>query len=247
MPTQKSRLTKTEEQEYRRCLSFLEKRRIRIGPAGDPSPKPERLILEPINHGFARCLELPWDQVVVVAPVRMTVLTGGMLIVDCRMTTPWDDSLLELEHPEEWECYNNLIDGLQPLSLEVLNHQLTSHLPLPRREVEGVIFAKGGSKVPPERPDGTPIKVELLLRDEAGNEICAEFGVKLDRSLKRDWEERHEKQLAGWQVSDRTGLFGPNQRQPAGQKNASPEKPSSSREPAAALSQPVTQETRRPN
>ena len=51
------------------------------------------------------------------------------------------------------------------------------HLPLPRREVEGVIFAKGGSKVPPERPDGTPIKVELLLRDEAGNEICAEFGV----------------------------------------------------------------------
>ena len=70
MPTQRLRKLKaTEDQEYRHCLSFLEKRRIGIGAAGDPSPKPDRLILEPINHGFARCFELPWGQVVVVAPV----------------------------------------------------------------------------------------------------------------------------------------------------------------------------------
>ncbi len=84
MPTQRSRLTKTEEQEYRDRLSCLEKRRIRIGSAGDPSPEPDRLILEQIDHGFARLFELPSGEVAVVVPARMTVLTSGMLITDCR-------------------------------------------------------------------------------------------------------------------------------------------------------------------
>ena len=83
----------------------------------------------------------------------MTVAISGILITDREMITPWDDDYpLDLGDPEEWESYRDVIDGLLPLSPTVLNDCLTNGLPLPRRQVEGVIIAQRLDLCSPRMP-----------------------------------------------------------------------------------------------
>ena len=49
MPTQKLKLTETEDQEHRARLMRLKKLGIPIGCADDPSPEPDRLTVEQIQ------------------------------------------------------------------------------------------------------------------------------------------------------------------------------------------------------
>jgi len=204
MTRQKLKLT---DQECRARLLRLKQLGIPIGSAADPSPEPDRLILEQIDHEFARLYELPSGAIAVVVPARMTVLTPGMLIMDRGMTTPWDDCLLELEDPEEWESYKDVIDWLRPLSPKVLNRWLTSGIPLRPRQLEGVILANGWREVPPRCHDETLVKVELLLWDERRNEIRVEFGVRVDRTLLRKYERQLAERRESAPLTKRRGLF----------------------------------------
>jgi len=70
MPTQKSRLTKTEDQGYRARLVRLEKMGFAVGSAGHPSPEPDRIILEQILHDFGRIYDLPSGAVAVACLPR---------------------------------------------------------------------------------------------------------------------------------------------------------------------------------
>jgi hypothetical protein len=110
-----------------------------------------------------------------------------------------------------------------------------------------VIIAHGQSSIPSKYHDESPVTVELLLRDERRKELSFDFGVRVDRSMKHEWERRQREQLERSRWTKRTGLFGPDRRQPRDQKSVSPEKPSSSRKLAVSITQPVTQETRKPN
>lgn len=189
MPTHKSRLTKTQDQEYRARLSRLEEIGIPIGCAEDPSLEPDRLILEQIQHDFARLHELPAGAVAVVVPVRMTVLTSGILIRGLGLMTGLDDDPLDVSDPEGWPSYEDVIDWF-PFSPKVLNHRLTNGVPLRHCQVEGVIIANGWSAVPPQWHDEALVKVELLFTDERRHEMSFVFGVRVDRSLKRQYERR---------------------------------------------------------
>jgi hypothetical protein len=77
MPTRQSRLTKTEDREYRSQLLQLGDMGIPTGHADNASPEPERFAFEQIDHGFARLYELPAGAVAVVAPARLTVWISG--------------------------------------------------------------------------------------------------------------------------------------------------------------------------
>ena len=217
MPVRKSRLTKIERQEYRARLLRLKGRSIPIGSADDPSPEPDRLILEQIQPGFARLYELPSGEAAVVVPARITVLTSGMVITDHEITTGLDDWPLDFSDPNEWPYYQDVIGGLLPYSPALLNDWLTSGLPLRSRQVEGVIIANGWISVPPECHDEKLVTGELLLRDERSNEICFKFAVRVDRSLKRMYERR---QRESRERLTKRGLFGPAAGQPGNQKNA---------------------------
>ena len=247
MPTKRSRLTKTEEQEYRTRLSWLEKMSIPIGPAGDPSPEPDRVTFEQTWDELARIYELPSGAVAVVVPAKMIVLKSGILITDVAMMTPWDDSPLDLWDPEESSDCQGVIGSLYHSPPTLLNPYLERELPLDVRQVEGVIIAHGQSSIPSKYHDESPVTVELLLRDERRKELSFDFGVRVDRSMKHEWERRQREQLERSRWTKRTGLFGPDRRQPRDQKSVSPEKPSSSRKLAVSITQPVTQETRKPN
>ncbi len=214
---------KLSDQEYREGVLQLKKLGIPIGSAPDPSPRPDRLILEPIQAGFARLFELPAGEVAVVAPFRMTVLTAGTLITDLQMMTDLDDEPLELEDPEEWNCYRDVMDWLY-FSTEVLNRQLTSGIPLRPCRMEGVILASGRSVVPPRFHDEMPVRAQLLLRDERLNEVCVSFKVRVDRSLKLKYERFQARRRERMRPNARgTGIFGPNAGPLRGKSCVSPE------------------------
>jgi hypothetical protein len=247
MPTKRSRLIKTEEQEYRTRLSWLEKMSIPIGAAGDPLSEPDRLTFEQTWDELARIYELPSGAVAVVAPAKMIVLKSGILITDVAMMTPWDDFPLDLWDPEESSDYQGVIGSLYHSPPRFLNPYLKRELPLDVRQVEGVIIAHGYSSFPSQYHDESPVTVELLLRDERRKELRFDFGVRVDRSLKREYERRQRERREFARSTKGGGLFAPNRGQPGDQKSVSPEKPSSSRKLAVSITQPVTQETRKPN
>lgn len=200
----KMRLTKSEEQDYRVRLLLLEELGIPIGSAPDPAPEPDRLIIEQIDREFARLYELPSGEIALVATARMTIRTSGILITHREITTSLDDYPLELSDPTGWKYYQDVIDSL-PYSPKNLSRWLTSSLPLRPCQVQGVIIANGWTRVPPECRDETTVRMELFIRDERSNEIGTEFELRLDRSLKRRYESRRQRQ--GTTLLNRAGLY----------------------------------------
>jgi hypothetical protein len=224
MPTRKLRLTKTEAQEHRTHLLRLEQRGIPIGYAGDPSPEVDRFTLKQIEHGFARIYELPSGAVAVVAPAKLTVRISGLLFTDHELRLPWDDFPLQLSDPEENPDYQQLITWLPHYSPpKILNRLLTPEVPLRPSQVQGVIFAEGWTDVPPECHDESLVTVELLLRDERRNEFCFEFGVRMDRSVKREYERRQRERHERTRSTRGGGLYGPAGGQLGDQKSVSQE------------------------
>jgi len=192
MPTHKSKLTRTEDQDYRDRLARLEKMGFQVGSASPLPAEPDRIILKQILHEFGKIYELPSGAVAVVAPAKLIVPISGILPLACEMMIPWDDFPLELSDPTESIHYRKLIDEFPYHRTELLNHWLTSTTPLSRRQVEGVIVAEGWTSFPPKYHDETLVPVKLLLRDERGDEMCWPFGVRVDRGLKRQYERRQQ-------------------------------------------------------
>ncbi len=170
-------------------LLRLEQLGVPVGRVADPSPEPERLILKQIEDGFARLYELPSGEIAVVIPSEITVLMSGLLIIDRELTTSLDDFPLEFTEPTEWEPYKSVIDEY-PYPSENLTYLLTSRFPLRPCQRRGVIIANGWSAISPQYHENTRLTAQLFLRDERQNEICAEFVVRLDRSLKLRYERK---------------------------------------------------------
>jgi len=210
MATQRLKLTNTEHRQHHASLVRLKQLGIPIGSDDDPSPEPDRLVLAQLPHEPARLYEFLSDEVGVVVPVRMTVLTSGMLITDPEIRTGLYDRPLDFSD-STWDRYQEVIDTLC-FPLPVLNRRLTSGVPLRRCQVEGVIIANGWSEVPPQWHDETPVKVELFLRDERRTEICSQFAVRLDRSLKRKYEWFQARQRENMRLKKQSGgLFAPKE------------------------------------
>jgi hypothetical protein len=222
MPAQRLKLIKTEDQEHRARLSRLEQLRIPIGQVGDPSHEPDRLILEQAEHECASIYELPLGEVAVVVPAKMHVLNSGILITDVAMMMPWDDWPLDLWKPEgKSNYYDELIGRLYHFPPRLLNPYLKSELPLDVRQVDGVIIARGYSSIPSKFHDESPVTVELLLMDKRRNELCFEFGVRVDRSVMRECKRKQLERCEFARTRGR-GLYEPKVGgRPADQKSVS--------------------------
>jgi len=234
MPTQRLRLTKTDDREYRDSLSLLEKMDIPIGCSVDPRQEPDRFTLEQTENEVASIYELPLDEVAVIVPAMMTILKSGILITDVAMMTPWEDWPLELWDPEENSNYQDVIRGLSQLPPTALNRWLTSAAPLRPRRAEGVIIAHGYISVPRECRDGTLVTVQLSLRDERRHELSFDFGVRVDRSIMRKRERQKRERLAFARSARGTGLFGPKRGQP-GDEESVPHQANIQRPPEIAV------------
>jgi hypothetical protein len=209
MPKQKLKLTKTEDQEYGARLLRLEEIGIQAGSVCHPSPEPDRLTLEQIEHDFARIYELPSGMVAVVVPVKIVVLVSGILITDFAITIPRIDCPLELSDPAENKYYPDLIDQLPYTytGVTLLNDYLTSGVPLRPRQVKGVIIAEGWTSVPTGLHDDMLEKVELSMQDERHNELCFDFQVRGDSTLLLRYQRLQRKHYERIRLAKAGGLF----------------------------------------
>jgi hypothetical protein len=209
MPTQKLR-TKTERQQYRSRLARLEQMGIPIGHAVDCPPEAERITFDQTEYEIPKLYELPWGEVAVLVPAKMTVLRSGLLITEVAVKTPWDDWPLELWASEDSPYYQDLIGFLYHSPPTVLNAWLEPEVPLRPRRTQGVIIAGGYVDVPAECRDEEVVRVELLLRDQRRNEFCFDFGVEVDRRFMREYERRRQqRQLELARSTGGGGLFAP--------------------------------------
>ncbi len=213
----------SERQEYRSRLLELEKLGVRIGRDSDLWSEPNRIILEQNLPPLAGIYELPSGMVVVIVPAKLTLL-AGILLRDAEMTTPWDLPL-ELSVPEGNSYYQNLMNELAH-SPQILNHWLTHHAPVSRRQEEGVIIAHGWGSVPSKCHDEMLITVKLFFIDEQGDEICFDFNVRVDRSLRRRYE-RQQRERKGARLTERVPLFKRKDKQAGDEKGFGRKTPSS--------------------
>jgi hypothetical protein len=241
MTTQRSRVAKMEDREYRARLSRLEKLGIPVGCAVDARHEPKRLAFEQTPYEFARIYELPLDEVAVIVPAKMTILKSGILITDVAMKTPWDDCPLELSNLEGRPYYQYLIGRLYHSPPELLSPWLERDVPLRPRRVEGVIIAYGYVSVPPQCHDETLVTVQLLLEDEGRNQLSFGFGVRVDRSVMRRCE-RQQRQRREFARSVKGGdLF-----EPKGGRLRDPESVSREKQPQAGGEHDATGGARTP-
>ena len=222
MPTQRLKSTKAEDQENRIRLSRLEKMGIPIGPADDPSYEPDRLTIEQTEDELARIYELPLGEVGVVVPALMIILKSGVLITHFAMMTPWDDPQLDLWDPEENSSYyKQLTSSSYHFPLSLLNPYLKREFPLNVCKVEGVIIAHGYGSIPSKYHDESLVTVKLLLKDERRDELCFNFEVRVDRSMKRKYERQHQERIADLRLTKGGGLYAPKRGQLGDQKSVS--------------------------
>jgi hypothetical protein len=75
----------------------------------------------------------------------------------------------------------------------ILNRWLKSEVPLRPRRVEGVILAEGWTSFPDEYQHDMPVALKLLIEDEKHHQLTFDFEVRVDRSVKRRYEQRLQK------------------------------------------------------
>ncbi|MGA7293819.1 MAG: hypothetical protein WBW85_14890 [Terriglobales bacterium] len=223
MPMRKQRLTKVEDREYRNRLSHLGELGIPIGDCGAAPPDPDPLTLEQTPEPGS-IYELPLAEVVVVVPVKLTVVRSGTLVTDAMMVTPWEETQLDLVDPEEISDYQNAIGRRICDPHTVLNRWLEHKVALRSRQLEGVIVGHGHVTVPAECREDTAVNVKLLLTDRGRDQLSFEFVVRLDRSAIRNCERRRRERLALAQSTERNCLFESDGGQPQDEKSGSRER-----------------------
>ena len=93
----------------------------------------------------------------------------------------------------------------------ILNGWLRSAVPLRPRRMEGVILAEGWTNLPAECQDEMPVTIKLSIEDERHHELRFDFEVRVDRSVKRRYEQRRQKYYQSIRLTQPPGQFIPPQ------------------------------------
>jgi hypothetical protein len=212
MPLRKSRLTRTEEAQFRSRLSYLKQIGIKVGSGGDHSaPESGRFSLEQIDPAFARVHELAAGEVAeiaVVLPAKFTVRKSGVMITESYLIPSWIDLEIDLDNVEDNEAIiNEITQGLPIFPPRILNHEFVGRtLPLRPCQIEGVIIGNGYCPVPTKFHDETIVTLKLVLVDERDGVFSFDFTAGIDRSVmrshRRKWASKHPVNS-----SRRSGLF----------------------------------------
>jgi hypothetical protein len=207
MPTQKLRVTRKEQEEHRSRRRQLQEMGVAVGSVRESVHRPNRFMLKQVWRDLARVYQRPLGDFSVVVYVTLNILEAGVVVRDSELSVAWEDDVLEYEDSEATPNYKELLQGSPCWPPTILNQWLTGDIRLQPGRHEGVIVAKGWTKVPSTWPDETPAYVELLVKDERDNELCFEFGANVDRSLEHKYE-RQSRERAALRFT-RAGLYGP--------------------------------------
>ena len=221
MRTRICQLTIAQAEEHLRRLSRLSAMGIAVGPNRDRLPRAAQGGQFRVQQGdveLATIFDLPGSGFIFVAPVRLVVLSSPLVITDFEMAAPWDELPLELEAPEHFTSYSDVVAGLYSWPQTILNPWLTGARPFSRRLREGLIVARGQRSVPSECRDHAPLQLQLTLWDGFHNEYCFTLQGSVNRALKAEYERRERLARVG-RGHVREPLF---QREPDGSVRSGP-------------------------
>jgi hypothetical protein len=171
-------------------------------------PDPDRLSLEAIHDGTGKIYDLPSHAVLIVIPARLIVLKSGLLVTDVSLKIPWEDCPLELNELGQELTFETLMRDTLPDPLPtILNRWLKSEVPLRPRRVAGVILAEGWTSFSAEYQHDMPVAVQLLLQDEKHHQLTFDFEVRVDRTVKRRYEQRMQKYYQSVRLTQPLGQF----------------------------------------
>jgi len=183
----KSRLTETEEAQFRSSLSRLKQIGIRVGRIGYHSPtEPDRFSLEQIGPDFFASVHELDDGIVAVAlPAKLIIRKPGFIITEARLIPSWFDSEINLDNVVYDKAFREgimpLLEGLPPT---ILNREFIGRrVPLRPCQVEGVIIGIGYSPLPSNLHDDQLVNVKLEVVDQSNGVFSFEFRARVDRGI----------------------------------------------------------------
>ena len=119
-----------------------------------------------------------------VVSVRL-VGRGLGAVLDCRLTTSWDDHIVLSNFPEDGNSMCRL-GLLQYPRHQVLNQRIANTMRFaPGQVIEGVILATGANPIPAVYRHGQIVPVTLVFLDQNENEIHENAELFVDRLSKR--------------------------------------------------------------
>jgi hypothetical protein len=107
---------------------------------------------------------------------------------------------------EEISYYQELIKTV-PYTPRILNSLLTQESPLSICQKEGILIAHACSCIFPAYHDEESLIIKLWLWDQRRNELCFDFAVTVDRSLKRIIERHQQIRRSRLPSAKRSGLY----------------------------------------
>jgi hypothetical protein len=114
--------------------------------------------------------------------LRMVARRAGSLL-DCRLTTRWDDDIVPNSFDDRAACRLGEVDYLQA---DVLNQRIEESLRFFHRGdiVEGVILATGIRPIPQAFGQGMLMPFELTFEDEFENQTIVAGDLSVDRTAR---------------------------------------------------------------
>jgi len=153
----------------------------------------EKLRLEQLENGPAYFYAMPGEGFIFVAALRLTVLTSNFLTDRCCLIAPWERMPLELDQPEDFLFYKDILAETESKHRRILNPCLLGDHSLRHGRKQGPLIAKGRQLIPPHYPEDLTLNVELLLSDERDNEFRFTISAQVSRRLKNLYELRQRR------------------------------------------------------
>ena len=212
MPIRRLRLSRLEEAEQ---LVYLQQLRAEGHDVEIPEDWPERaddLDIEVAPSWENMLYDARSGGVAYYAiQLRMMARRSGVILLDCDITTDWDDQIL-LSNIDEQNSLCKL-GGLDFERRDVLNSRLENHLRFHDlgEMVEGWLLASGLRPIPQQYRYGAIVPCRLTFRTQFQHEI----GVRAYLSVLRAGTQKNAA------LRPRTGLFDPAEKQKLGQVSVS--------------------------
>jgi hypothetical protein len=181
MPIRKSRLTRTEQIEYRSAAQQLQAQGLIAKPPEWLEGSPPLEILT--SSATSNVSELPTGTVYFTIWVQLVARQSALILEDCRIMTSWDDQIILGSDEVNSYCSPG---GPVYVSGEVLNGRIENALRFRRCGdlVRGSVFFWGLRPIPDAVRTDAIVPFQLAFVDSLGNWLATDGTLHVNRRRK---------------------------------------------------------------
>ena len=180
MPIRKPRLSRTEEEEYHRCLQEMQAEGIAVDIPKQTAEHASALDIMVVGGLATLIFNLRDGRAGYAIWLRLVARKSGLIVSECEISTKFDDQIV-LESFDQRFPLCTLGQCRYPRA-EVLNDLFPLRFHRRGYMFEGVILATGLEPIPKKYLQGMTLPVKLAFGDQFGGEFNAETELYVDRS-----------------------------------------------------------------